>query len=159
MALVRFLPNLDHVGAAHRLLRRVTVLALAASVIWASVAAGSSYLWCVPMQRVMRTACCGGAEHGRSLSAPHREATLRATDCCETRQLGSLPLSDRRDGAATPVRAAALLAPAVAVVPPPRRPILRGHLASPAPVHAHRAIRAGPTRMMQRLAWLQVMLT
>src|SRR5690349_14853216 len=71
--------------------RRLLALVLVASGALASLRSGRPYVWCIPMQQIMETAC--GAEQHQHLFAGG--PAVRAT-CCEERALGELPRADTR---------------------------------------------------------------
>ena len=115
--------------------------------------AGSSYVYCPSMQRVMDAPCCSGD----SLSADDDEAdgdtapALRSRDCCEHHVLGRLP-SVGSLGSAPHL----LASPILAVLPAPTVACYRS--APFAALRLHHEGRAGPMESARHRAELMVSL-
>jgi hypothetical protein len=131
--------------------RRLLALVLVTVVAVASALSGRSYIWCVPMQRVMEAACEVEHEHEDTGASSVRGA------CCETRQIDGLPRAEPRPD--LPIVAPAVMILASPVSPPPMNV---PPLWSAEPVDASRprarygASRAGPCSSAARCAVLQV---
>jgi hypothetical protein len=146
---------------------------LIAVLLSAFFAAGRSYLWCVPMQRVMEASCCGDRGDAQntaaSRGAPVNAWGLRADEpryapkppavrasCCEARALEALPQAALR------VPQAAPMPPALAAVLLPLSPVLARPAmvprapGAPSARAAHAPIRAGPGSPSARCSLLQV---
>jgi hypothetical protein len=128
---------------------RAVTLALAATVLCASVFSGWSYIWCVPMHRAMETAC--QIEHHQDGSGPSARGV-----CCEAREHSHLPVADARaalDAAPPPPALPATDLPRVVEVP--RLPaVAQAQRLRPA---RYGLIRAGPRSAAARVVALQVM--
>ena len=132
-------------------------LARAASVIVAFVMlvgvlrAGSRYVYCPSMQRVIDAPCCAGDRH-----AAHGEddvvIELRSRDCCEQHVLGKLP-AVAGGAVATPQ---AFAAPLLATLPAP--PFATNALLVAVRARVEGDCRAGPIASARHRAELMVAL-
>jgi hypothetical protein len=130
--------------------RRLLALVLVASVALVSLLSGRPYLWCIPMQQIMETAC-DVEQHQDALA--HGPA-VRAT-CCEERALGELPRADTRLELPHVLPAPVAFASLPPVVDAPR---FRWAYLSPVRSKDARpgSIRAGPCSSADRCIALQV---
>ncbi len=133
---------------------RVVARAFAALVAFvtlvAMLRAGSSYVYCPSMQRVMDAPCCS-SDHPAEHEGDCAISELRSRDCCEHHVLGRLP-SVGSLGAPPHL----LAAPVLAVLPAPTLFAIRG-----APVASARLDhegRAGPRVAARHRAQLMVSL-
>jgi hypothetical protein len=133
------------------LLRGSLVLSLLAAFLVASTVLGKTYLWCVPMQRVMTT-CCMHADDDES-TAPPLEPSIQA-ECCESCSIDALPVADAAEVQPD------LTFPATWV---PAPSIREAHCMAPSfpgaealAVRRREGIRAGPTCASDRCVTLQV---
>jgi hypothetical protein len=131
--------------------RRLFALALVVSVALAAALSGRSYLWCVPMQRVMATACLEDEHPDEDAHAP----TMRAP-CCEMRALGELPRADTRPELPHVAPAVMTLASVLPIGVEAHRFPSAQLTSAPRTIARHGPIRAGPCSSAARCIALQV---
>lgn len=129
-------------GRRHLVVRCFAALVAFVTLV-AVLRAGSSYVYCPSMQRVMDAPCCAGDQPTEHDVGPATE--LRSRDCCEHHVLGSLP-SVGSLGASPHL----LASPVLAVLP---APTVDGHRSAPvAALRLHHEGRAGPAVEERRRA-------
>jgi hypothetical protein len=127
--------------------RRVFALALLVSVALAAVFSGRTYIWCVPMQKVVEHACQEEEDEGAEGPSVHA--------CCETHQVAELPHSAPRPELPSLPPTVVALASVPAIVYAPRRwsliPVREAR-----PMARYGPSRAGPCSSSARCVALQV---
>jgi hypothetical protein len=114
--------------------------------------AGSRYVYCPSMQRIIDAPCCAGDGHRRH-GDDEAKVELRSRDCCEQHVLGKLPAVVGGGAGQAPQ---AFAAPLLATLPPPAVDTKTTLVAVRARVEG--GCRAGPMASARRRAELMVAL-
>lgn len=107
---------------------------------------GARYFYCPIMGATFERSCCAPAEHDST--DPRDDASVGASECCETRHVGSLPTADA--ASALELRAVPFEAiePPLSSIPIAREDLDNERLTHPA--------RAGPPSAAERRAQLMI---
>jgi len=131
-------------------------LCLAMVVATAALTSGSSYRWCVPMQRAMSSCCCAATEDPSEVGPAERASTLQRS-CCDSRASDVLPQVQRAHDTPTEVPPPAFAAVPEASAPhQPIQVISLDRAALPAFTARYGPSRAGPRSAVETCSLLQV---